>query len=135
MLYTACFSNLAMDRGNIPNDYEWGDVLMVSTMNLESQFRGYGIGLLALNRLAQHVARVSPGWAKRGLLVLEPSGMADYTARTDDHGEIQDKLILYYPFFGRWPLMAETEEHCAFVGHAMCNRRPEIRTVVPHLLQ
>lgn len=120
----------------MPNDYEWGDVLMVSTMNLGSQFRGYGIGLLALDRLAQHVARASPGWAKKGLLVLEPSGMADYKrTRTDNHGEIQDKLIQYYQLFGLWPLVAETEEHCAFVGHAMRSRRPEIRTVVPHLLQ
>lgn len=79
-----------------PLPVEQGDILMVNAICLEPQFRGYGISLLALDRFVQHVTRTSPEWAKEGLLVLEPSGVADYKAGMDNHGEIQHKLIQYY---------------------------------------
>ena len=115
------------------DDYNWGDVLMVNTVCLNSRFRGYGIGRSALDKLVKHVAQASPQWATEGLLVLDPSSMVGYTARTDNQMEVQKKLIQYYELFGLWPLAVETGKHCAFVGHEMINWRPEISTVVPHL--
>ena len=56
MLYKACVSTSAIYSGNMPDNYNWGDVLMVNTIQLQKQFRGYGIGLLALDRLVKHVA-------------------------------------------------------------------------------
>jgi hypothetical protein len=136
MLYKSCFSKSAIYQGNMPDNYNWGDVLMVNTIQLQKQFRGYGIGLLALDRLVKHVAQASPEWTSEGLIVLEPSGMADHTVRIcpDKHEETQGKLVQYYELFGLWPLARETREHCAFVGHEMMFERPEISTVVPHLL-
>lgn len=84
----------------MPDDYNWGDVLMVNTVCLNSRFRGYGIGLLALDKLVKHVAQASPQWATEGLLVLDPSSMVGYTARTDNQMEVQKKLIQYYELFG-----------------------------------
>ena len=135
MLFEACFSRSAIEKGNKPDDYNWGDVLMVESLRLEPQFRGYGIGLLAMDKLVQHVARASPGWGKEGLLVLAALGLTDDIARANDHGKIQEKLTHYYRLFGLGLLAEETKEHCAFLGLEMINWRPDIRTVVPHLLR
>lgn len=135
MLYTACFSNSAIHAGNIPGNYNWGDVLMVNTMRREPKVRGYGIGLLALNRLVKHVARASPEWGMEGLITLDPSGLTQDMANPNDHVDVQDKLVRYYGLFGLRLIVEETRKHCAFVGFLMCFVRPKIHTVVPHLLQ
>jgi hypothetical protein len=123
------------DRGVLPEDYMWGDVLMIDTLRLDPKFCGYGIGLLALDRLVEHVARASPDWGVEGLIVLDPSMMTDNRVQANTHGDVQEKPIEYYGLFGLEVLTRETSRHCAFVGHYMGYRRPDIQTVVPHLLQ
>lgn len=135
MLYKACFSRSAIGRGNMPDEYNFGDVLMVNTIRLQSRFRGYGIGLLALDRLVKHVAQASPEWKREGLIALDPSGLTHEMAHMNIHEKLQDKLIRYYELFGLKMLVQETSRHCTFVGLWMGFARPEIRTVVPHLLQ
>ena len=119
----------------MPDDYNWGDILMVNTIRLESRYRGYGIGLLALDILVEHIAQVSPAWTGEGLLVLDPSGMRGYMESADHHEVVQDKLIQYYSLFGLEVLAREARNHSAFLGQCMIYKRPEIRMVVPHLFQ
>lgn len=117
----------------MPSGYIWGDILVVNTMRLESKFRGYGIGLLALDKLVEHVARASPEWKMEGLIGLTPSALTQDMADPARHRKVQDKLVRYYGLFGLKLLAEETKRHCTFVGLWVGYSRPKIRTVVPHL--
>jgi len=134
MLHRACFTEQAFRDEVLPIDYNFGGVLLVETIRLEPQFRGYGIGLLALDRLVKYVARASPEWALEGMIVLEPSMMSE-TASARENDVVQEKLIPYYGLFGLEVLVRMTRKHCTFVGQWMGYRRPQIDTVVPHLFQ
>jgi hypothetical protein len=70
MLFRACFTKQAIDQGILPDEYVFGDFLMI-----ESQYRGYGIGLLVVDELMKHVGRGSSRWSNEGLIVLDPSGL------------------------------------------------------------
>jgi hypothetical protein len=134
MLFRACFTEQAIYQEVLPEEYTTGNILMVETIQLEPHFRGHSIGLLALDRLVRHVVRASPESGNEGLLVMEPSNMSE-TATTHENGPIQEKLIQYYVLFGLWVLVRMTRSHPTFLGHCVCDYRPDIRTLVPHLLQ
>jgi hypothetical protein len=61
MLFRACFAEQAIAQGILPNEYVSKDVFMIETVRLEQQYRGYGIDILAVDGLAKHVERASPG--------------------------------------------------------------------------
>jgi hypothetical protein len=48
---------------------------MVETVRLEPRYRGYGIGLLAVDELVKHAERASSRWSDEGLIVLDPLGV------------------------------------------------------------
>jgi hypothetical protein len=75
MLFRACFTKQAIDQGILPDEYVFGDFLMIETVRLKSQYRGYGIGLLVVDELMKHVGRGSSRWSNEGLIVLDPSGL------------------------------------------------------------
>lgn len=135
MLYKACFSTKAINQGNMPSGYIWGDVLIVNTVRLKPKFRGYGIGLLALDTLVKHAARLSPEWKTEGLIALAPSALTQDMVDPASHEKVQDKLVRYYKLFGLKMLAEEMRKHCAFVGQWMGYSGPKIRMVVPHLFQ
>jgi len=134
MLYKACFTNQAIWNEVLPWDYNFGDVLMVNTIRLDPQFRGYGIGLLALDKLVEYVARASLEWRLEGMIVLCPSGLTSDMVQGSEHETVQEKLIQYYRLFGLEVLVRETRRHCTFVGQWMGFMRPRVQEVVPHLL-
>jgi hypothetical protein len=133
MLYRACFTKQAIDQSILPDGYVFGDVLMIETVHLEPQHRGYGIGLLAVDELVKHVERASPGWSDEGLIVLDPSGLTSDLTQEQSHEEVQEKLIRYWQMLGLWVLVRATKRHCRFVGRWMGYRRPDITAIVPHL--
>lgn len=75
MLYEACFTEQASEQKILPLRYTCGDVLFIDAIYLEPDCRGYGIGLLALDKLMKRTARASPAWGKNGLTVLDHSGL------------------------------------------------------------
>jgi hypothetical protein len=113
MLFRACFTQQAIVQGILPDEYVFGDVLMVETVRLEPRYRGYGIGLLAVDELVKHVERASARWSD----------------------EIQEKLIRYWQMLGLWVLVRERKRHCTFVSHWMGDQRPDITAIVPHLFK
>lgn len=117
MLFRACFTQQAIVQGILPDEYVFGDVLMVETVRLEPRYRGYGIGLLAVDELVKHVERASSRWSDEGLIVLDPSGVTSDLAQGHSHEEIQEKLIRYWQMLGLWVLVRERKRHCTFVGH------------------
>lgn len=135
MLFRAGFTEQAICQGILPDEYFFGDILMIETVRLEPQYRGYDIGLLAVDKLLKRLARVSPRWANEGLIVLDPSGLTSDRAHGCSHGEVQEKLIGYWQMLGLWVLVRETRKHSTFVAHWMGDERPLIETVVPHLFQ
>jgi hypothetical protein len=135
MLHKACFTERAFWNEVLPTDYNSGDILMVNTIRLDPRFRGYGIGLLAIERLVEFVARAFPEWRLEGMIFLEPSGMTSDVVQGSNHGDIQEKLIRYYGLLGLEVLVRETRRHCTFVGQWMGYKRPGVDEVVPHLLQ
>ena len=135
MLFRGCFTEQATYQEILPDGYVSGDVLMVETVRLEPQYRGYGIGLLAMDRLVKRVEQASPEWGDEGLLVLSPSGLMSDMVSSGNHAVVQEKLIRYWETFGLSVLVRETVMHSTFVGHWMGYERPRIETVVPNLLQ
>jgi hypothetical protein len=135
MLFRACFTEQAINQGILPDEYVFGDVLMIETVHLEPQYRGYGIGLLAVDELMKHVERASPGWSDEGLMVLDPSGLTSDLAQGHSHEEVQEKLIRYWQMLGLRVLVRERKRHCTFVGHWMGDQRPNITAIVPHLFR
>jgi GNAT superfamily N-acetyltransferase len=135
MLFRACFTEQAINQGILPDEYVFGDVLMIETVHLEPQYRGYGIGLLAVDELMKHVERASPGWSEEGLIVLDPSGLKSDLAQGHSHEEVQEKLIRYWQMLGLRVLVRERKRHCTFVGHWMGDQRPNITAIVPHLFR
>jgi hypothetical protein len=135
MLFRACFTQQAIAQGILPDGYVFGDVLMIGTVHLEPRYRGYGIGLLAVDELVKHVERVSPRWSNEGLVVLDPSGLTSDLAQGHSHEEVQEKLIWYWQTFGLWVLVRERKRHCTFVGHWIGDQRPDITAIVPHLFK
>lgn len=133
MLFRACFTEQAIVQGILPIEYSLGDVLMVETVRLEPQYRGYGIGLLAVDELMKHVERASSRWSDEGLIVLDPSGLTCDLGQGHSHEEVQGKLIRYWQMLGLDVLVREGKRHCTFVGHWMGNERPDIAAIVPHL--
>jgi hypothetical protein len=133
MLFRACFTKQAIDQGILPDEYVFGDVLMIETIRLEPQHRGYGISLLAVDELMKHVGRASSRWSNEGLIVLDPSGLTSDLAQGHSHEEVQGKLIRYWQMLGLWVLVRERKRHCTFVGHWMGDQRPDIAAIVPHL--
>jgi hypothetical protein len=135
MLFRACFTKQAIDQGILPDEYVFGDVLMIETVRLIPEYRGYGIGLLAVDELVKHVERASPGWSDEGLIVLDPSGLTSDLAQGQSHEEVQENLIRYWQMLGLWVLVRERKRHCTFVAHWMGNQRPDITAIVPHLFK
>jgi hypothetical protein len=43
MLFRACFTQQAIVQGILPDEYVFGDVLMVETVRLEPRYRGVGL--------------------------------------------------------------------------------------------
>lgn len=134
MLHKAFFAHQALDQENLPEDYNFGDILMVETVRLEPQHRGYGIGLLALDLLVQHVKREWPAFASEGLIVLDPSGL-NRDMEPSDHEVVQEKLVRFWGLLGLEVLARERRRHCTFVGCWMGYERPDVGVVVPHLLR
>jgi hypothetical protein len=135
MLFRACFTQQAIVQGILPDEYVFEDVLMVETVRLEPRYRGYGIGLLAVDELVKHAERASSRWSDEGLIVLDPSGVTSDLAQGHSHEEIQEKLIRYWQMLGLWVLVRERKRHCTFVGHWMGDQRPDITSIVPHLFK
>jgi hypothetical protein len=135
MLFRACFTEQAINQGILPDEYVFGDVLMIETVHLEPQYRGYGIGLLAVDELMKHVERASSNWSEEGLIVLDPSGLRSDLAQGHSHEEVQEKLIRYWQMLGLRVLVRERKRHCTFVGHWMGDQRPNITAIVPHLFR
>jgi hypothetical protein len=136
MLYEACFTEQTSEQKILPPRYTGGDILLVHTLYLEPDCRGYGIGLLALDKLMKRTARASPAWGKNGLTVLDPSGLREcLEPDMSNHGQVQEKLIRNYQLLGLKVLVrgSELSEHATFVGTWMGGERPDIATVVPHL--
>jgi GNAT superfamily N-acetyltransferase len=135
MLFRACFTEQAINQGILPDEYVFGDVLMIETVHLEPQYRGYGIGLLVVDELTKHVERASYNWSEEGLIVLDPSGLTSDLAQGHSHEEVQEKLIRYWQMLGLRVLVRERKRHCTFVGHWMGDQRPNITAIVPHLFR
>ena len=135
MLFRTCFTEQAIIQGILPDRYTFGDVLIIETVRLKPQYRGYGIGLLAVNSLVKHVERASSGWGDEGLIVLDPSGLSTDLTHGHSHGEVQEKLIRYWEMLGLRVLVRESRRHCTFVAHWMGDQRPDVATVVPHLFR
>jgi hypothetical protein len=133
MLFRACFTKQAINQGILPDEYVFGDVLTIETIRLEPQYRGYGIGLLAVDELVKHVGRASSRWSDEGLIVLDPSGLTSDLAQGHSHEEVQEKLIRYWQMLGLCVHVRERKRHCTFVGHWMGDQSPEIAAIVPHL--
>jgi hypothetical protein len=135
ILFRAYFTQQAIVQGILPDEYVFGDVLMVETVRLEPRYRGYGIGLLAVDELVKHVEPASSRWSDEGLIVLDPSGLTSDLAQGRSHEEIQEKLIRYWQMLGLWVLVRERKRHCTFVGHWMGDQRPDSTAIVPHLFK
>jgi hypothetical protein len=135
ILFRAYFTQQAIVQGILPDEYVFGDVLMVETVRLEPRYRGYGIGLLAVDELVKHVEQASSRWSDEGLIVIDPSGLTSDLAQGRSHEEIQEKLIRYWQMLGLWVLVRERKRHCTFVGHWMGDQRPDITAIVPHLFK
>jgi hypothetical protein len=133
MLFSACFTKQAIDQRILPDEYVFGDVLMIETVRLIPQYHGYGIGLLDVDEFVKHVERASPGWSDEGHIVLDPSGLTSDLAQGQSHEEVQEKLIRYWQMLVLWVLVRATKRHCTFVGRWMDYRRPDITAIVPHL--
>jgi hypothetical protein len=108
MLLRACFTKQAIDQGILPDEYVFGNVFLIETVSLKPQYRGYGIGLLAVDELVKHVERASPRWSDEGLIVLDPSGLTSDLAQGQSHEEVQEMLIRYWQMLGLWVLVSET---------------------------
>lgn len=134
MLHSAFFVHQALDQGNLPEDYDFGDILIVETVRLEPRHRGYGIGLLAMDLLVQHVKLEWPGLASEGLVVLDPSGL-NRDMEPSDREVVQERLVRFWGLLGLEVLVRERRRHCTFVGCWMGHERPGVEVVVPHLLR
>jgi hypothetical protein len=96
MLFRACFTEQSINQEILPDECFFNEVLMIETVRLEPQYRGYGIGLLAVDELVKYVERALSRWSDEGLEVLDPSGLTSDLAQGYNHEEVQEKLILYW---------------------------------------
>jgi hypothetical protein len=133
MLHRAFFTVRGIDQDNLPPDYVSGDVLLIDTVRLKSQYRGYGIGLLTADELVSTLERELPGWGDDGMVVIDPTAMNSDLTKNHSHGTVQEKLNQYWELLGLRIFVRERRRHCTFVGHWMGETRPDIRKVVPHL--
>jgi hypothetical protein len=121
----------------------WGDILLIEDVHLQPPYRGYGISLLAVDRLMIQVAGSSVrGWNKEGIIVIDASGLGtlgDNLGSGHSQNELQEKLMRHWPLLGLRPLVPERSmkegKRCKFVGQwrkVWCPQL-DIATVVPHL--
>jgi hypothetical protein len=115
---------------------EWGDILLVENVQLETQFRGYGIGLLAVKELIDQVSGASEGWTAFGTIVVDASGLDSDLEPGRSRREVQDKLIRHWQLLGLRVLVEKSKrtKRCTFVGSCLEGYSwPDMATVVPHL--
>jgi GNAT superfamily N-acetyltransferase len=141
-LFMALFAEHASGSGRLPLRYTGEDILLVQTIELQPEYRGYGIGLFALDSLMKRVARARPAWGEGGLTVLEPSPKREVLldekgdaleVDPDEVEQVQEKLIRNYQLLGLEVFSRATMRHCTIVGTWMGQERPHIGTIVPHL--
>jgi hypothetical protein len=87
------------------------------------------------------VARASKGWRAEGMVVIDASGLESELEPGPCLRKLQKKLMLHWQLLGLRPLVPkrklEEGKHCNFVGqwNTLWLPKPEIATVLPHLLQ
>jgi hypothetical protein len=115
---------------------EWGDILLVENVQLETQFRGYGIGLLAVKELIDQVSGASEGWTAFGTIVVDASGLDSDLEPGRSRREVQDKLIRHWQLLGLRVLVEKKwKRRCTFVGDCLEGYSwPGMAKVVPHLI-
>lgn len=90
-------------------------MLLLETIHVKPQYRGYGIGLLAVDGLIKRVETASSAFGKEGLVVAK------------------GKLTQHWQLLGMEVLMEEKKERCSFLAYWMGDGRPAIVGVVSHL--
>ena len=128
-LFKAFFSEEAIDNGILPEGFCSGDLLLINEVRIAEQYRGYGVGLLAVDGLISSLPSFN-----EGLVVLDPSGLSMDKKEGFDHKATQDKLIKYWGLIGLEVHARECEEHPTFMAWWAGHMRPSIEDVVPHLI-
>jgi hypothetical protein len=127
------FDPLVLDFGD-----GWGDILLIEYIHLEPPYRGYGIGLLAVDMFMQQMERASSGWSE-GVIIVDASGLESGVEPGHSRREVQGKLVRHWQLLGLQSHSPEFDrrkgKRCRFVGHYMAYgwQWRDIATVVPHL--
>ncbi|KAJ6458666.1 hypothetical protein C8R47DRAFT_1163006 [Mycena vitilis] len=103
-----------------------GDMLYINSVRLEPKWRGYGIGLLALNGLAG----LLPSF-EMDIIILSPVGLNREEGY--DRTLAKDKLTQYYAKLGFEMWHDKSDTQLPFMGTWTGYVRPDIENVVPHL--
>ena len=137
-LYKACHEEMAgaaVQKQILPRDYCYSHILSIETVRLEPEYRGYGIGLLAVDGSLKHAAETVPGWREEGFVVLDPAYMTrDGLPPGTTCEKAKERLTQRWGMLGLKVLVPETNGYCAFLQHYMGYERRRIETVVPHML-
>ena len=118
-----------------PSDF--GNILLIEHVELETQLCGYGIGLLAVDALIDQVSGASEGWTAYGAIVLDASGLDSDLESRHRRREVQEKLMQHWQLLGLKLLVPESKstKRCTFVGDCLeYYGWPDITKVVPHLI-
>lgn len=108
-----------------------GDICYIQSIVLEEEYRGHGIGLLALDGMITMVAD------NFDVVVLQPTGLTRHKREGIDGPTTERKLTDYYALLG-FRVFAENNEerrHATLMGLDMQHRRPRIDKIVPHLFE
>ena len=106
-----------------------GDICYVKEVVLEEEYRGYGIGLLALDGIITMIAD------NFDVVVLQPNGLTRHMREGIDGPTCERKLTDYYELLG-FRVFAETNQergHATLMGLDMQYRRRRVDKIVPHL--
>ena len=113
-------------------DGDYGDILYIHEVHLETRYRGYGIGLLAVDRLISSL----PSF-EMDSVVLYPAGTtreARELGDTYDHATVQQKLIRYWSLLGFNVWGRTSGANDIFLGIWTGANRVNVEQVVPHLI-
>jgi len=96
MLYKACFADRPQRDWDLPGGCDGGDILLIDSIRLDPKYRGYGIGLVAVDKLIMHVQRARFTFDARLVAVSLAGVGSDLKSGMRNDGEAQKKLSQYW---------------------------------------
>ncbi|KAJ7291506.1 hypothetical protein C8J57DRAFT_217550 [Mycena rebaudengoi] len=131
MMYSILFDEEGEPRDSFEEQLQ-GDILYLDSIEIEPRFRGYGIGLLALDGLRG----IFPSF-EMDVILLNPAGLTSEVVGdpgSANHNVVQKKLIAYWSLLGM-AVWAPPESDFKLMGMWTGYRLPHIEEVVPHLFK